>query len=93
MTIRVNKIILGAAVAISLTVALSGCGTNTTASTTPTATASSATSSGLITSKQQVQSIDIKTSKGRAEVNQQINQNLQKLDDSLNALDKSMGNL
>lgn len=79
---------------------LTGCGTQSAASsTTGTTTAAStantqATSDpSLITSQQQVKSIDIKATKGQQEVNIQINKNLNNLDKSLNALDRSLGSL
>ncbi|MGC7871988.1 hypothetical protein ACPUYX_10730 [Desulfosporosinus sp. SYSU MS00001] len=80
---------------------VTGCGTQSSASsvtgspnaTTSTANNHDASAPNLMTSQQQVKAIDIKAAKGRQEVNAQINGNLKNLDKSLNALDRSLGNL
>lgn len=77
--------------------ALTGCGTssaaNTNAQSPAKTTAQTKADPSVITSQQQVKSIDIKSTSGQQQVNTQIDKNLQSLDKSLNALDKSLGQL
>jgi ABC-type oligopeptide transport system substrate-binding subunit len=92
-------------IAVSLAVVssflvLAGCGKQSSASlTTGTPTAASTADTqktsdpNLMTSEQQVKSIDIKATKGQQEVNVQINKNLNNLDKSLNTLNESLGSL
>ncbi|KLU64256.1 MULTISPECIES: hypothetical protein [Desulfosporosinus] len=84
---------------LSTLLVLTGCGTQSSSSAagTPNATSTAnkqeAAAPNLMTSQQQVKSIDIKAAKGKQEVNAQINENLKNLDKSLNALNRSLGNL
>lgn len=84
-------IFLGALVIVPL----SGCGTqNASASTQSTAQTAKATSQDTASiTAQDVKSINIKTSQGKTQVNQDIDKGLKSLDDSLKALDNSMGKI
>ncbi len=90
-----KRALLAGAAIIALTIALSGCGPQPGA--TPNSAAQTASSAAadknLITSPQQLKSIDVNTAKGRNEIDSQIDKNLNNLDKSLDALDKSMGKL
>ncbi|WP_088225465.1 hypothetical protein [Desulfosporosinus sp. FKB] len=94
------KAISASLVIFSSLLVLTGCGTQTSASSamgtsnaTSTANNQEASSPNLMTSQQQVKSINIKAAKGQQEVNAQINENLKNLDKSLNVLDRSLGKL
>jgi len=93
---------------VLLVVVLAGCGTKSNVSkSSPSVNPSVAQSSNQQSASQQtppsssstakqqaqVQSINTKTAQGQAEVDQKIDQHLQSLDNALDSLDKSLGNL
>ena len=86
-----GKSILAGLLILALPLVVSGCGTASAAaaSTAPT----KAALSDKVLSTDQVKKLDPKSSQDQAEIDRQIDKNLQSLDASLNALDKSLGSL
>lgn len=95
MQTKFTRVLFSGVAVAALAIALSGCGTQPSTTSGPAAatTGSAETNNNPISSQQQLKSIDLKTSKGQAEINSQIDKNLNSLDQSLNALDNSMGQL
>lgn len=95
MNPRMTRILIPVILGILLIIPLSGCGTqNASVSTQSTAQAAkSAAQDNAPITAQEVKSIDIKTTQGKAKVDQNIDKSLKSLDDSLKELDNSIGKL